>query len=43
MFEQTLFPADYIYALEPPSNYTGVQEVFDSDPNAKVADNKWYF
>jgi hypothetical protein len=36
MYGQDLFPDDYIYSLEPPSNYIGAQQVFDEDLESTV-------
>jgi len=33
---EDLFPRHFIYALEPPTNYTGPQEIFGSDAEADI-------
>ena len=36
MLENDLFPRDFIYALEPPSNYFGPQAIFGDEPRRDV-------
>lgn len=35
MVAEDLFPKDYIYSLNAPSNYTGARNIFEEDGNAK--------
>jgi hypothetical protein len=36
MLDNDLFPRDFIYGLEPPSNYVGPQAIFGDDPTRNI-------